>query len=90
MRKVILTMDENDKYTTIKKSIETNGSKQRVHLYLGCSVRHINRMINGYKKYGKSHFIHGNRGKNPTIALDAEIRQTILDFCNYLCLCHLS
>lgn len=72
-------MNENDKYTTIKKLIETNGSKQRAALYLGCSVRHINRMINGYKKYGKSHFIHGNRGRKPSIALEPKIRQTIVD-----------
>lgn len=35
--------------------------------YLGCSVRHINRMINGYKKYGKSHFIHINRARKKLV-----------------------
>ncbi|NMB98189.1 MAG: hypothetical protein GYA02_16550 [Clostridiaceae bacterium] len=70
MRKVILTMDENQKYETIKKLVETNGNKKRAAISLNCSERHINRMIKGYKQYGKSFFIHGNRGRKPAHALD--------------------
>jgi hypothetical protein len=47
MRKVILTMDENQKYLVIKKLIETNGNKKRAALTLNCSERHINRLIQG-------------------------------------------
>ena len=50
MRKVTLTMEEMDKYSTIKKLIETDGNKKRAAMALSCSVRHINRMIKGYKE----------------------------------------
>jgi len=79
MRKVNLTMEENDKYTTIKKLVETNGNKKRASLYLNCSIRHINRMIKGYKENGKAYFIHGNHGRKPVHALDEQTKQLILD-----------
>ena len=34
MRKVNLTMEENDKYITIKKLVETNGNKKRAAIIL--------------------------------------------------------
>ena len=79
MRKVNLTMKENDKYTTIKKLVETNGNKKRASLYLSCSIRHINRMIKGYQEQGKAYFIHGNHGRKPVHTLDDEARQLIID-----------
>lgn len=65
LRKVELTMEENNKYLTIKKLVETGGNKKRAAMYLNCSIRHINRMIKGYQQEGKSYFIHGNRGRKP-------------------------
>lgn len=79
MRKVILTMDENQKYTAIKKLVETNGNKKRAALHLDCSVRHINRMIKGYKQEGKAFFVHGNRGRKPVHSLENNTKQLILD-----------
>lgn len=79
MRKVILTMDENEKYEAIKKLVETNGNKKRAALNLHCSVRHINRMIKGYKQEGKSFFVHGNRGRKPINAFPEETKQLIID-----------
>lgn len=79
MREVILTMDENKKYTTIKKLVETNGNKKRAALLLSCSTRHINRMIIGYKQDGKAYFIHGNHGRKPVHAIDENIKQLIID-----------
>lgn len=49
IRKVYLTMDENQKYEIIKKLIENNGNKENASLRIGCSRRHINRMIQGYQ-----------------------------------------
>ncbi|MEG1726085.1 MAG: ISNCY family transposase [Anaerovoracaceae bacterium] len=72
-------MTEMDKYSTIKKLIETNGNKKRAAIYLQCSVRHINRMIKGYKEEGKAYFIHGNRGRKPAHALDIKTKQLIVD-----------
>lgn len=79
MRKVNLNMEEIDKYSTIKKLIETDGNKKRAAIALNCSVRHINRMINGYKESGKEFFIHGNRGRKPSHTLDTNTKQLIID-----------
>ncbi|MCD8325443.1 MAG: hypothetical protein LUC90_01815 [Lachnospiraceae bacterium] len=63
-------MDENRKYEVIKGLVDhPDGNKQRAALSLGCTLRHVNRMIAGYKKYGKEFFVHGNRGRKPSIAI---------------------
>jgi transposase len=86
MRKVNLTMEEKDKYSTIKKLIETDGNKKRAAITLNCSVRHINRMIKGYKEGGKKFFSHGNLGRKPAHALDSNTKQLILDlYCTKYC-----
>ena len=79
LRKVELTMEENNKYLTIKKLVETGGNKKRAAMYLNCSIRHINRMIKGYQQEGKSYFIHGNRGRKPVHTFNDKTRQLILD-----------
>lgn len=79
IRKVLLTMDENQKYEIIKKLVETNGNKKTAALKIGCSDRHINRLIKGYKEKGKAFFVHGNRGRQPAITLLADTKQLILD-----------
>lgn len=73
-------MDEQKKYEVIKKLVETNGNKTRAAVTLGCGKRHINRMIKGYKAYGKEFFVHGNRKRKPSHALSDGIRQSIIDF----------
>lgn len=60
IRKVILTLRENEKYEIIKKLIDTNGNKQTAALKIGCTKRTINRLIAGYKKSGKAFFVHGS------------------------------
>ncbi|BCJ95096.1 transposase [Anaerocolumna cellulosilytica] len=79
MRKVKLTMNEEKRYEVIKKLVDTNGNKKNAALKIGCTERHINRMIAGYKRDGKSFFIHGNRGRTPAHALSKETKQTVLD-----------
>lgn len=79
MRRIDLTMDENKKYETIKKLVENNGNKQRAAIDLGCTVRHVNRMIKGYIEHGKAFFIHGNKGRKPLHTLEEQTRQNILD-----------
>jgi hypothetical protein len=80
MRKVDLSMEENKKYETIKKLVDTTGNKTRASIELGCTVRQINRMIIGYKENGKAFFIHGNKNRTPSNTLDDNSRQLILDF----------
>jgi len=78
MRKVELSLKEKQKYEIIKKLLETNGNKDRARIKLGLkSIRQINRLIAGYKEYGKEFFIHGNRGRKPKHALSSEFKDEI-------------
>ncbi len=78
MRKVELSLKEKQKYEIIKKLIETNGNKERARIKLGLkSIRQINRLIAGYKEFGKEFFIHGNRGRKPKHALTDEFKNEI-------------
>ena len=78
MRKVELSLKENQKYQIIKKLVETNGNKERARIILGLkSIRQINRLIAGYKEYGKEFFIHGNRERKPKHAITDEFKNEI-------------
>lgn len=82
MRKVNLTMNEQEKYEIIKALVDSNGNKNRAAIKLGCTIRHINRLINRYKKEGKSAFIHGNKGRKPKHALTQTQISEILNIYN--------
>ena len=77
MRKVELRMNEEYKYKIIKKLVETNGNKQRAAVKLKRSIRQIDRMIAGYKSFGKEFFIHGNRGRKPAKAFTEDFKTEI-------------
>ena len=79
MRKVELRMNELEKYKVIKKLVETDGNKPRAALRLSLSIRQINRLVAGYKKFGKEFFVHGNRGRQPKHALTFEFKQYLVD-----------
>ena len=73
-------MDEQKKYEVIKSLADhPNPNKQRAAITLDCTVRHINRMIKGYKEQGKEYFIHGNRGRQPANTIPDETRDLIVD-----------
>ena len=77
MRKVELRMNEEYKYKIIKKLVETKGNKQRAAVKLKRSIRQIDRMIAGYKEFGKDFFVHGNRGRKSKNALTDELKTEI-------------
>lgn len=79
MRKVELRMNEQEKFNIIKKLVDTDGNKQRAAITLGISIRQINRLIAGYKNFGKSFFVHGNRGRKPSNALSEGEKDIIED-----------
>ena len=79
MKKVELREDEQKKYTTIKKLVETGGNKKKAATKLNCSLRTIDRMIVRYKNQGKAGFIHGNRGKMPSTTISQETKNKIVD-----------
>jgi len=70
-------LNENEKYEIIKKLVDTNGNKQRAAKKLGCSPRHIYRLINGYRTYGKAFFVHGNRGRKPSHTIPEAVKEQI-------------
>ena len=78
MRKVVLRMNEENKYLIIKKLVESNGNKKRAAIKLGCTVRTVNRLILKYKSQGKSGFVHGNRGRIPSVAIPLDIKNKII------------
>ena len=66
-------MDEQKKYEVIKALADhPNGNKERAALALGCTKRHINRMLAGYRKEGKAFFVHGNKGRKPSSSIPEE------------------
>lgn len=78
MRKVELSLKEKQKYQIIKKLVETNGNKERAKIKLGLkSIRQVNRLIAGYKEFGKEFFVHGNKGRKPKHALTDEFKDEI-------------
>ncbi len=80
IRKVELSMDEQKKYEVIKSLADhSHPNKQRAAITLDCTVRHINRMLKGYKEHGKEYFIHGNRGRKPANTIPDETRNFVVD-----------
>lgn len=78
MRKVILKMNELEKYKIIKNLVDNNGNKNTAAIKLNISRRQIDRLIIKYMEKGKSAFIHGNRSKKPANALDKTISNNII------------
>ena len=73
-------MDEQKKYEVIKALADhPNGNKDRAALTLGCTKRHINRMLAGYRREGKAFCVHGNRGRKPATTIPEETRNTVVD-----------
>lgn len=73
-------MDELKKYEVIKSLVDhPNANKDRAALTLGCTKRHINRMIAGYRKEGRAFFLHGNKGRKPATTIPEETRNIVVD-----------
>ena len=80
IRKVELSMDEQKKYEVIKSLADhPNPNKERAALTLGCTTRHINRMLKGYREKGKEFFVHGNKGRKPSTAIPDETHAAVVD-----------
>lgn len=77
MRKVVLRMNELEKYKIIKNLVDNNGNKNNAVIKLHLSKRQINRLIIKYKEKGKSSFVHGNRSKKPVNTSDKSISKNI-------------
>jgi len=82
MRKVDLSMNEQEKYEVIKSIVDHHGNKKRAAVQLGVSTRHINRLIKKYEEQGKSAFIHGNKGSKPARAISDAQKAEIITLYN--------
>lgn len=72
-------MDEQKKYEVIKSLADhPHGNKDRAALTLGCTKRHINRMLKGYMEQGKAFFIHGNKGRRPSTTIPEATRNAVV------------
>jgi len=80
MRKVQLTMGAQEKYEIIKRLAENHISKNTAALKIGCTVRHINRLLIIYRQKGKEGFLHGNTGRLPVHALTDQQKAEISRF----------
>lgn len=73
-------MDEQKKYEVIKGLADhPESSKERAALTLGCTVRHINRLLAGYRASGKEYFVHGNKGRKPANTIPEATKQVVMD-----------
>lgn len=79
MKKVHLTMSEENKYCVIKRCVERDGNKRSAAVKLNCTVRTINRLMKQYKSEGKAAFIHKNKYRKPSCALDEATKKQIVD-----------
>jgi transposase len=77
-----LRKHELRKYNAIKDCVENHGNKKRVAAQLGCTLRHVNRLISGFNKHGKQFFVHGNRGRKPSHAIDEKIKENVINLYN--------
>ena len=77
MRKVVLNLKEQEKYNVVKKLVETNGNKNRAAIKLKLSKRQIDRLVLGYKTFGKEFFVHGNHDRKPVHALSTQDKDKI-------------
>lgn len=82
MKRILLNMNEQEKYDIIKSLVEHNGNKKRAALQIGCSTRHVNRLIQNYKNNGKAAFLHGNRGRKPSHAISESLKSDIITLYN--------
>ena len=79
MKKVVLRMNELEKYEIIKKLVDEGGNKNRAAAKLGCTRRTINRLINTYINDGKAGFIHGNRNRKPSSTFEDAVKTDVID-----------
>lgn len=82
MKRIELTMTEQEKYQIIKSLVDHDGNKNRAAVQLGCTRRNINRLIKKYQQEGKNAFVHGNKGRTPAHAITKEMKTQILALYN--------
>lgn len=78
MKRIVLRMNELEKYQIIKRVYYNEISKERAAIKLNCSLRTVFNLINKYRMYGKLGFVHGNRNRKPKTTILKETTDTIV------------
>jgi len=82
MRKVTLSMKAQDQYEVIKRLADGHITKAGAAVRIGCTTRHINRLLKKYQQEGKAGFIHGNTDRKPAHALSNQQKMDIISIYN--------
>lgn len=73
-------MKKEDQYRWIKDYVDHPWkNKLRIALKFSVSLRTVNRWIAGYKKHGKSFFVHGNATLEPDCKISEKIRKKVVE-----------
>lgn len=73
-------MKKEEQYLAIKDFVDHPGkNKLRIAQRFSVTLRTVNRWIAGYKKHGKSFFIHGNATLEPDCKISEEIRVKVIE-----------
>ena len=83
MRKVSLSMKAQEKFEIIKRVADGHITKNTAAVKIGCTVRHVNRLLIIYRTKGKAGFLHGNTGRKPAHAFSEEFKQEIISLYNH-------
>jgi hypothetical protein len=81
MERILLRMNEQEKYEIIKSCSDGKINKYAASIKLGKSIRQINRLLLEYKKRGKATFIHGNRSRTPVNKMSNTLSNKIIQLC---------
>lgn len=82
MRKVTLSMKAQEQYEIIKRLTEGHISKDYAAIRIGCTKRHISRLLKKYTEEGKAGFVHGNTGRKPLHSLSNQQKADIVTIYN--------
>lgn len=75
-------MKTQEQYEIIKRLAEGHITKEYAAVKIGCTRRHINRLLKKYSAEGKNGFIHGNTGRKPAHAFSEEQKKDIITIYN--------
>lgn len=75
-------MKAQEKFEIIKRVADGHITKNTAAVKIGCTVRHVNRLLITYRTKGKAGFLHGNAGRKPAHSFSEELKQEIVSLYN--------
>ena len=79
MEKVTLNQREQNRLKVLNEVNLGGMNINQAGMLMKVSLRHAKRLLAGYRKEGASALAHGNRGRQPSNALDAVIHEQVID-----------